>query len=218
MSDGRRSVGILISGRGTNMQALIEAAKQPDYAARVAVVVSNRPDAAGLERAKSAGIATAVVPHRDFANREDFEAALTSCLRDHAVDFVCQAGFMRVVTRGFVDVWRDRLINIHPSLLPSFPGLHTHARALAAGVKLHGCTVHFVREAVDDGPIIGQAAVPVNPSDTPDTLAARVLQAEHLLYPRCLALVATGRVRVENERVVGDRLQEGSGVLINPPD
>ena len=215
MSD-RRKVGILISGRGTNMQALIEAAGNPNFPAEIAVVISNRADAAGLQHAEANGIPTEVVPHGDFDSRESFESALTDKLNAHAVDLVCQAGFMRVVTGHFVDTWRDRLINIHPSLLPSFPGLNTHARALDAGVKLHGCTVHFVREAVDDGPIIGQAAIPVNPDDTPDILAARVLQAEHLLYPRCLALVASGSVRVEDERVVGDGLPVQSGLLIYP--
>jgi phosphoribosylglycinamide formyltransferase-1 len=200
------------------MQALIEAASQPDYPAHIAAVISNRIDAAGLKLAAAANIPTSVVPHREFDSRESFETALTECLRGYGVDLVCQAGFMRVVTGHFVGAWRDRLLNIHPSLLPSFPGLDTHMRALAAGVKLHGCTVHFVRETVDDGPIIGQAAVPVNPGDTPETLAARVLRAEHRLYPHCLALVASGQVRVENERVIGEGFSAASGVLMNPGD
>jgi phosphoribosylglycinamide formyltransferase-1 len=198
----RRKVGVLISGRGSNLQALLDAAAAPDYPAEIAVVISNRPGAAGLERAAKAGVPTLTVPHRDFAERRDFEEALTAQLEKAGVELVCQAGFMRIVTPWFVTHWRDRLINIHPSLLPSFPGLDTHARALQAGVKLHGCTVHFVREEVDLGPIVGQAAVPVLAGDDADRLAARVLTAEHRLYPLCLRLVASGDARVEDEKVV----------------
>ena len=197
----RKRVAVLISGRGSNMAALIEAAKAPDYPATIVLVISNRPGAQGLERAKAAGIETAVIDHTAFPDRPSFEAALTDRLEQAKVDLICHAGFMRIVTENYVEHWRDRLINIHPSLLPSFPGLHTHERALEAGVAEHGCTVHFVRTAVDAGPIIAQAKVPVLPGDTPETLAARVLVEEHKLYPKALALVASGRVRVEGERV-----------------
>nr|WP_281380100.1 phosphoribosylglycinamide formyltransferase [Prosthecomicrobium pneumaticum] len=189
----------MISGRGSNMAALIEAAADPDYPAEIGLVLSNRPDAAGLARAAEAGLATAVVDHRAYADRAAFEAALDARLVEAGIEFVCLAGFMRLLTDGFVERWRDRMINIHPSLLPSFPGLHTHERAIAAGVKLHGCTVHFVRTEMDSGPIIAQAAVPVAPGDTPDTLGARVLKAEHGLYPLALALVAGGLVEVRGD-------------------
>ncbi len=196
-------VGVLISGRGSNLQALIDAAAAPDYPAELVLVISNRPGAQGLARAAAAGIATDVVDHRGFAgDRAAFEAALTARLEAAGAGLVCHAGFMRIVTAGYIERWWNRLLNIHPSLLPAFPGLETHERALAAGVKLAGCTVHFVREAVDDGPIVGQAAVPVRPGDTAEALAARVLEAEHRLYPRCLKLVAEGRVRIEGERAV----------------
>lgn len=200
----RSRVGVLISGRGSNLQALLDAAADPGYPAKIVLVLSNVAGVEGLARAEAAGVATAVVPHRDFAERPDFEAAVTERLEAAGCALVAQAGFMRVVTPGFVGHWRDRLINIHPSLLPAFPGLRTHERALAAGVKLHGCTVHYVRDEVDQGPIIGQAAVPVLPGDTADSLSARVLAAEHRLYPRCLALVAGGRTSIVGERVEQD--------------
>jgi phosphoribosylglycinamide formyltransferase-1 len=189
----RRRVAILISGRGSNMAALIEAARAPDYPAEIALVISNRLDAAGLARAAEAGVATAVVDHTAYAGKADFEAALDARLAAAHAGIVCLAGFMRVLSPTFVARWRDRLINIHPSLLPAFPGLDTHARALAAGATVHGCTVHFVRDGVDDGPVIAQAEVPVLPDDTPESLAARVLTAEHRLYPEALALVASAR-------------------------
>ncbi len=198
---------VLISGRGSNLQALIAATRAPDHPAEIALVLSNRPEAAGLDHAREAGIASQVVDQKDYAGpdrtaaRAAFDASLTGALEATGIELVCLAGFMRVLTGDFVAHWRDRLINIHPSLLPAFPGLDTHARALAAGVKLHGCTVHFVREAVDSGPIIGQAAVPVLAGDTPETLAARVLAVEHRLYPACLRLVAECRAKVVGERV-----------------
>ncbi len=209
-------VGVLISGRGSNMQALIDAARAPDYAAEIAFVASNEAGAPGLDRAAEAGIATEVVAHRAFADRGGFEAALTAVLEAAGVELVCLAGFMRVLSGGFVARWRDRLINIHPSLLPAFPGLDTHARALAAGVRLHGCTVHFLREEVDHGPIIGQAAVPVLPGDDPATLAARVLAAEHRLYPACLGLVAGGRARIVDERVEIEGASAHGSLILNP--
>ena len=190
----KRRVAILISGRGTNMAALIAAAKDQNYPAEIVLVLSNRPDAGGLAHARAAGIATAIVDHQAFGkDRAAFEAAVQARLDAHAVELVCLAGFMRLLTDAFVERWSGRMINIHPALLPSFKGLHTHARALEAGVKIHGATVHFVVPEVDSGPIIAQAAVPVCDGDTPDTLAARVLAAELRVYPLALALVAGGR-------------------------
>lgn len=200
----RTKVGILISGRGSNMSALIEAAADPDYPAEIALVLSNRADAGGLERAREAGLATAVVDHKTFPDRASFDAAVDARLRAAGVEIVCLAGFMRLLTPGFVEGWRNRMINIHPSLLPLFPGLHTHERTIEAGMRIAGCTVHFVRAEMDTGPIIAQAAVPVAFDDTPDTLAARVLTAEHEIYPLALALLAGGLVRVEGETAIFD--------------
>lgn len=201
----RRRVGILVSGRGSNMAALIAAAAGTGFPAEIACVVSNRPGAGALERAAEAGIATDVVDHRAYPDRESFEIALDAVLVARGVELICLAGFMRLLTPWFVTRWQDRMINIHPSILPAFKGLHTHERALETGVRLHGCTVHFVRAEMDDGPIIAQAAVPVIDGDDPDTLAARVLQAEHRLYPLALALVAGGHARVEDGHVRLDR-------------
>lgn len=219
----RLRIAVLISGRGSNLEALIAAAQMPDYPAEIALVISNRPEAAGLGHAAAAGIACQVVdqaafagPHRAAA-RAVFDEALTAALEAAGIELVCLAGFMRVLTGGFVAHWRDRLINIHPSLLPAFPGLDTHARALAAGVKLHGCTVHYVREEVDQGPIVGQAAVPVLAGDTPESLAARVLAMEHRLYPACLRLVAAGQAKVVGERVVLSDGANGDAFLSQPP-
>lgn len=193
----RTRVGILISGGGSNMAALIVAAQDPSFPAEIVVVVSNRPDAGGLARAAAAGIPTAVVDHRAFGkDRERFERAVQAELETAGVELVALAGFMRLLTPWFIGRWPDRLINIHPALLPSYRGLHTHARALADGVRIAGCTVHFVRPEMDVGPIVVQAAVPVLDDDTPDTLAARVLVQEHRIYPLALALVASGAARV----------------------
>jgi phosphoribosylglycinamide formyltransferase-1 len=211
----RLKVGVLISGRGSNLQALIEACAAPAFPAEIVRVVSNEAAAPGLARARAAGIETRVVPHRDHPDRASFDAALDAALRETGVELVCLAGFMRLLTDGFVAAWRDRMINIHPALLPAFKGLHTHERALAAGVKLHGCTVHFVRPAMDEGPIIVQGAVPVLREDTPETLAARVLAVEHRAYPLALRLLAEGRVRVEDERAIVDAGAPGSA-LLNP--
>ena len=194
-------VAVLISGRGSNLQALLDACAVPGFPARIVLVISNLPGAAGLQRAEAAGVPAAVVDHRAFAGREAFEAALNQALDAAGTDLVCCAGFMRVLTRGFVDRWRDRLINIHPSLLPAYKGLDTHKRALADGVRFAGCTVHYVRADVDAGPIIVQAAVPVLPGDDEAALAARVLDAEHRCYPLALRLIADGRVRLAGERV-----------------
>ncbi len=193
---------ILISGRGSNMQSLVEAAQADDYPAEIVLIASNRPDAAGLEWAKARGLPTLAIDHKKYKTRDVFEAALQDALAAAGTELVALAGFMRLMTSDFVEHWRDRMINIHPSLLPSFKGLHTHERALAAGVKIAGCTVHFVRTEMDEGLIIGQAAVPVLSGDDPATLAARVLAAEHRLYPASLKLVASGLARVEGEKVI----------------
>jgi phosphoribosylglycinamide formyltransferase-1 len=196
----KKRVAVLISGRGSNMTALIEAAKAADYPATIAVVISNRPDAAGLERARTEGIPTAVIDHRPFGDdRGAFERALDAELRRHRIDLVCLAGFMRLFTPSFVERWNGRMLNIHPALLPQFKGLHTHRRALAAGVREHGATVHFVVPEMDAGPIIAQDAVPVLAGDTEDSLAQRVLAVEHRLYPQALRLVAEGRVNAATE-------------------
>ena len=191
----KKRVAVLISGRGSNMAALIDAARAKDYPAEIVLVVSNRPDASGLGRARGAGVATATVDHTAFGgDREAFEHALDAELRAHRVDILCLAGFMRLLTPWFVTRWSGRMINIHPALLPQFKGLHTHRRAIDAGVKRHGATVHFVVPAMDAGPIIAQDSVPVLESDTEQTLADRVLEVEHRLYPQALRLLAEGRV------------------------
>jgi phosphoribosylglycinamide formyltransferase 1 len=197
----RRRVAALISGRGTNMLSLIEAARAPDFPAEIALVLSNRPDAPGLATAKSLGIATAAIDHKIHAGREDFERTMQRMLDIHRIDFICLAGFMRLLTPWFVGQWTGAMLNIHPALLPSYKGLHTHERALADGVKIHGCTVHFVVPEMDAGPIVAQAAVPVLDSDTPATLAARVLAQEHVIYPLALRLVASGGTRLVGNRV-----------------
>ena len=189
----RRRTAILISGRGSNMAALIAASRSPVFPAEIVLVISNVADAPGLARAQTAGVATAVCPHRDFGrDREAHEAALGVELREAGAEIVCLAGYMRLLTPSLVRAWQGRMLNIHPSLLPAFPSLDTHSRALSAGVKLHGCTVHLVTEAVDSGPILAQAAVPVLPGDTAETLAARVLVQEHRIYPAALARIAAG--------------------------
>ncbi|HWA79310.1 MAG TPA: phosphoribosylglycinamide formyltransferase [Acetobacteraceae bacterium] len=187
----RQRTAILISGRGSNMQALVRAAADPSYPAEIALVLSNQSDAPGLVRAAEAGIPTAVVSHRGMT-RAAHEAAIDAVLRRHEIALVCLAGYLRILSPFLVRNWQGRMLNIHPSLLPAFPGLQTHTRALAAGVKLHGCTVHLVSEALDDGPILAQAAVPVLAGDTQETLAARVLVQEHRIYPLALRLLAGG--------------------------
>ncbi len=214
-------LGVLISGRGSNLQALIDATADPAFPAEIAVVISNIADVQGLERAAKAGIPTAVVDHKAHDGRPAFETALTATLEGHGVRLVCLAGFMRLLTKGFVDHWRDRIINIHPSLLPAFKGLNTHERVLHYGVKFTGCTVHYVRAEMDDGPIIVQGAVPVLPGDTADSLGARVLGVEHRIYPLAVRLVAEGRARVIGNAVNVDQPPgDGDGtaniVVINP--
>ena len=199
----RKRVGVLISGRGSNLQALTDATQAPGYPAEIVLVISNVPSAQGLARAEAAGIPTRTINHKDFASREAFDAALTGALEDAGVELLCNAGFMRLHSEGFVRHWWNRHLNIHPSLLPAFKGLRTHARVLEEGAQLTGCTVHFVRPELDSGPIVAQAEVPVLDGDTPESLAGRVLAAEHRLYPHALRLVASGAVRVEDEAVIG---------------
>jgi len=190
----KKRVAVLISGRGSNMAALIEAAKAQDYPAEIVLVVSNRPDAAGLASARTAGIATALVDHTTFgADRAAFERALDAELAARRVELICLAGFMRLLSPWFVSRWSGRMLNIHPALLPQFKGLHTHRRALQAGATRHGATVHFVAMEMDSGPIVAQESVPVIAGDTEETLAQRVLEVEHRIYPRALRLVAEGR-------------------------
>ena len=196
----------------------MRACAAPDFPAEIELVISNRADAAGLDFAKRANIATAVIPHRNYPDRPTFDAAITATIEQAGVELVCLAGFMRLLTPGFVDHWRNRLINIHPSLLPAFPGLDTHARALAEGVRFVGCTVHFVRAEMDHGPIIVQAAVPVLPGDDEHTLAARVLTAEHRAYPLALKLVGEGRVKVVGERTEIAGMSGGASIVLNPTD
>jgi phosphoribosylglycinamide formyltransferase-1 len=198
----RCRTAVLISGRGSNMVSLIEAARAPDFPAEIALVLSNRPDAGGLARAREAGIATAAIDHKAYSTRESFEQALDATLREHRIDFICLAGFMRVLTPWFVERWEGRMINIHPSLLPLFRGTHTHERALAEGVLVHGCTVHFVVPELEAGPIVAQAAVPVVPGETAESLAARVLEQEHRIYPEALRMICAGKARLEAGRVV----------------
>ena len=197
----KKRTAVLISGRGSNMQALVEAARQPDYPAEIALVISNRPEAPGLAWAKEQGIPALALDHKRYENREHFEGQLTSMLSLSKIDLIALAGFMRLMTPAFVESWSGRMINIHPSLLPSFKGLHTHEQALEAGVKITGCTVHFVSAEMDAGPIIAQSAVPVLPGDTAAQLAARVLAAEHKLYPAAFRAVARGEVRLVAGRV-----------------
>ena len=212
----RKRVAILISGRGSNMQALVAAARTSDYPAEIVAVISNRPDAPGLAWAREQGIPTHAVDHKAYPSREAFEADLQAALDTANAELVALAGFMRLMTAGFVERWRGAMINIHPSLLPAFKGLDTHARALEAGVRIAGCTVHFVTPGMDEGPIIAQAAVPVAPDDTPDSLAARILKAEHELYPQALRWVAEGRITFENAtRPAGLNINQHD-VLISP--
>jgi phosphoribosylglycinamide formyltransferase 1 len=209
----RLRVGVLISGRGSNLQALIDAAADPAYPAEITLVVSNRADAPGLARAEAAGI-----PHRVIAepDRTVFAAAATQGLLDGKIGLVALAGFMRILDTGFVAAWADRLVNIHPSLMPAFPGLHPQRQALAAGVKFSGCTVHFVRAEIDTGPIIAQAVVPVLDGDDEDRLAGRILAAEHRLYPLALRLYAEGRLEIEGNRVAVTGAAAPDIAVLNP--
>lgn len=209
-------VAVLISGGGSNLQTLLDMCDHDDAPAEIVRVISNVPTAFGLERAEKSGVSTTVINHKDYDSRESFEDALDHVLSSEKVDLVCLAGFMRLLTDGFVQKWKDRVINIHPALLPSFKGLHTHDRAIEAGVKFHGCTVHYVRPAMDEGPIIVQAAVPVLPNDTPDELQARVLKEEHKIYPLALKLIAERKVRVSGEKVLYTGVDNLMESMINP--
>src|SRR6266702_2352565 len=215
----KKRVAVLISGRGSNMAALIEAAKERFYPAEIALVVSNRPEAAGLARAEAQAIPTAVVDHRPHGkDRAAFERALDAVLEEHRVELVCLAGFMRLLTTDFVLRWQGRMLNIHPALLPSFPGLDAHGQALKAGVKISGATVHFVAPEADAGPIVAQAAVPVRDDDTAETLAARVLNVEHHIYPLALRLLAEGRVKLIGNRCHIAGSGPAAGALIVPAE
>jgi phosphoribosylglycinamide formyltransferase-1 len=215
----RTRVAILISGRGSNMAALIDAARRPGYPAEIVLVVSNKATAPGLAIAREAGVPTEIVDHRAFPTREAFDEAVEAHLHAAGAELVANAGFMRIQSDSFVQRWAGRQLNIHPSLLPSFRGLKPHQQALEAGARISGCTVHFVTAELDGGPIVAQAAVPVIEGDTADTLAARILAVEHVLYPHALALVATGRARLLGGRVVHPpaAADEGSATLLSPP-
>lgn len=212
----KKRVAALISGRGSNMTSLIAAAKDPAFPAEIALVLSNRPEAAGLETARKEGIAAVAIDHKAYASREEFERAMQRVLEEHKIDIVCLAGFMRLLTPWFVEQWSGKMLNIHPAILPLYKGLHTHERALADGVKLHGATVHFVVPGMDEGPIIAQAVVPVLSNDTPETLGARVLVQEHKLYPLALKLLASDRLSVDGTRVVIAGEETSGGSLISP--
>ncbi|MDC0033943.1 phosphoribosylglycinamide formyltransferase [Alphaproteobacteria bacterium] len=214
----RLKTAVLISGRGSNMQALVESCSKRDGPAEIVLVLSNVPDATGLKFAENSGIPTLTIDHREFTNRESFEQELTSCLTNADVELICLAGFMRLLTASFVEKWRDRLINIHPSLLPAYKGLDTHARVIADGVRFTGCTVHYVRPEMDTGPIIVQAAVPVAFDDDADSLAKRVLDAEHRCYPLALLMIAEGRVTVENKLVRINGVQSPVTSVVNPDE
>ncbi len=209
-------VAVLISGRGSNLQALLDACAKPEFPAEIVCVISNIADAYGLERARRAGVATQVIDHKAFPTREAFDAALDTAIRAAGAELVCLAWFMRLLTPGFTKAWHGRVINIHPALLPSFKGLHTHRRALEAGVKLHGCSVHFVTADLDDGPLIVQAAVPVLDGDDEDSLAQRVLTAEHRIYPLAVKLIGEGRVHLDGRVVRVDGAADAGATLVNP--
>jgi phosphoribosylglycinamide formyltransferase-1 len=198
----RVRTAVLISGRGSNLEALIAASRAPDFPAEIVLVISNREDAPGLQIAKDARVPIKVISHKEYSLREEFDAAIDDALQEAKIGLVCEAGFMRIHSEWFVEKWKGRLINIHPSLLPAFPGIRVHQQALDAGVKISGCTVHFIVPELDSGPIIMQAAVPVMPNDTAETLAARILVEEHQIYPEALKLVASGKMKLENGRAV----------------
>ncbi len=208
-------VGILISGRGSNMAALIEAARTPDYPAEIAVVVSNVTSAAGLKLAHDAGVPTAVVPHKEFPDRESFDRAVSAELEKRGVELVALAGFMRIQSPWFPGHWKDRIVNIHPSLLPAFPGLRVQQQAIDAGARISGCTVHFVTADLDSGPIVAQAAVPVLPDDDADRLAARILRQEHRLYPLVVRWFAEGRLSVSGRQVAVAGVPKGATLLFS---
>ena len=215
----RKKLAVLISGRGSNMEAILEASRDSSFPAEIVVVLSDKPDTAGLQTARENNIPAIGIAHDDFQSRSDHETAITKAITDHNPDFICLAGYMRILSSGFVQQFEGRLINIHPSLLPSFKGLETHQRAIDAGVKLHGCTVHFVNAEMDGGAVIAQAVVPVLPDDDEKKLAARVLAAEHKLYPHAIRMLAENKVRLENGCAVTEPLATNSSetsVLFSP--
>ncbi len=209
-------VAVLISGGGTNLQALIDACQDSGYPAEIAAVISNKAGVKGLERAEKAGIPTTVISHKDYDGREAFDTALDAAIKDSGAELVCLAGFLRILTDGFVNSWAGKMINIHPSLLPSFKGLDVQQAAIDAGVKFSGCTVHYVVPEMDAGPIIAQAVVPISPDDDASTLAARILVQEHKIYPLALKLIAEGRVSIDGNHVVIENFEAADGALINP--
>lgn len=214
----RARVGVLISGGGSNLQALLDAAAAPDYPAEIALVLSNRQDAYGLTRAATAGVPARVIEHGHYPDRAAFDAAMHAALLEAKVEYVCLAGFMRLLTAEFVEAWQGRMLNIHPSLLPSYKGLHTHRRVIEDGVKISGCTVHLVTSELDAGPILVQAAVPVLEQDTPETLQQRIHTAEHRIYPQALRLLAEGRVTLEGNRArIRISADDAGDILISPP-
>jgi phosphoribosylglycinamide formyltransferase-1 len=212
----RRRTAVLISGRGSNLQALLAAAQSPAFPADIGLVICNRPDAVGLKFARDAGLAAVVIDHKNFAGRAEFDAELDRTLRRHGIELIACAGFMRILTAEFLTAWEGKIINIHPALLPLYKGLDSHARALADGVRVHGCTVHFVVPEIDSGPIIAQAAVPVLSDDSPDSLAARVLGAEHRLYPMALALVASGQAKLVGAKAVITAPTDATAMICSP--
>lgn len=209
-------LGVLISGGGTNLQALIDACADASFPAQIQLVISNKPDAFGLERARNAGIEAVCIDNKVYKDREAFEDAIHDCLKDHDVQLVCLAGFMRILNASFVNKWKDRMINIHPSLLPSYKGLHTHARAIEDGVRFGGCTIHYVRPEMDDGPIIMQAAVPIAADETEESLAEKVLAYEHKMYPAAVRLIAEGKIRVSGRKCVFKDIRLTEEGLISP--
>ena len=213
---GLLNTAILISGKGTNMQALIDRCNEGKIAAKIAVVVANVTNAQGLKRAQTAGIPTTVIDHQKYPNRESFENEITDSLHAKNIEMVCLAGFMRLLTKNFVNQWYNRLINIHPSLLPAYKGLNTHQRALKDGVKFTGCTVHYVRPEMDTGPIIAQAVVPIFPDDNLETLSGRVLATEHRCYPLALQMIASGKVNILDDKVIIEGASFPRRELLNP--
>ncbi len=213
----RKKIAVLISGRGSNLASLIEAAAERDYPVEISVVISDNPDAAGLKLANSKGIASGVVERKNFATRDEHELAIDKTIRSFGAELVVLAGYMRILSTPFVEKWRGRMVNIHPSLLPLFKGLHPHRQALDAGVRVHGATVHFVTAEMDNGPIIAQAAVPVLIGDDEASLAGRVLKAEHQLYPVALRMLALGQVRMDGARTVFEPIRDTSGGMIAAP-
>ena len=209
-------LAVLISGRGSNLQAIITACADPSYPAEIVLVISNHAEATGIERANNANLQTLVIDHQNFSNRADFDREMTTAITNAGAELICLAGFMRILSKEFVTHWHDRLINIHPSLLPAFKGLNVQARALSAGVKFTGCTVHFVRQEMDVGPIICQAVVPIRVGDDADALTKRILMQEHIIYPKAIRWIAEGRISLNNEKVHLDELNQSGDTIINP--